>query len=92
MLVLPQLSSEEVVKSYIERIKAIQPVLNCVVECRFEEALKEAKQCDEMLKSPNAPSAETLAKAKPFFGVPFTTKVNFNGSYNNIHDKFPFND
>ena len=62
-------------KSYIERIKAIQPILNCVTENRFEEALKEAKQCDEMLKSSTAPSIEKLAKEKPFFGVPFTTKV-----------------
>ncbi|KAK2585314.1 hypothetical protein KPH14_009997 [Odynerus spinipes] len=69
-----QLSSEEVVRSYIERIKEIQPVLNCVVEERFEEALKEAKICDEILRSPTAPSVQVLAKEKPFFGVPFTTK------------------
>ncbi|KAF7380722.1 hypothetical protein HZH66_014098 [Vespula vulgaris] len=69
-----QLSSEEVVRSYIDRIKEIQPILNCVVEERFEEALKEAKKCDEMLKSPNAPSVQVLAKEKPFLGVPFTTK------------------
>lgn len=71
----PQLSSEEVVKSYITRINEIQPLLNCVCEKRFEEALKEAKKCDELLSSPNGPSAEILAKDKPFFGVPFTTKV-----------------
>ncbi|CAL7947315.1 unnamed protein product [Xylocopa violacea] len=69
-----QLTSEEVVRSYIDRIKEIQPVLNCVVEDRFEDALKEAKKCDDYLKSPNAPSAEVLAKEQPFFGVPFTTK------------------
>ncbi|XP_076232369.1 fatty-acid amide hydrolase 2 isoform X2 [Calliopsis andreniformis] len=69
-----QLTSEAVVQSYIDRIKEIQPVLNCVVEDRFEDALKEAKKCDELLKSPNAPSPEVLAKEKPFFGVPFTTK------------------
>lgn len=62
-------------RSYIDRIKEIQPILNCVVEERFEEALKEAKKCDEMLKSPNAPSVQVLAKEKPFLGVPFTTKV-----------------
>ncbi|XP_015173756.1 PREDICTED: fatty-acid amide hydrolase 2 [Polistes dominula] len=69
-----QLTSEQVVKSYIERIKEIQSILNCVVEDRFEEALLEAKKCDEMLESPNAPSAKVLAKEKPFLGVPFTTK------------------
>ncbi|KAJ8679442.1 hypothetical protein QAD02_015229 [Eretmocerus hayati] len=69
-----QLSSEEVVKSYIDRIKEVQPILNCVTETRFEDALKEAKKCDELLASPNGPSAEVLAKEKPFFGVPFSTK------------------
>lgn len=69
-----QLTSREVVQSYIDRIKEIQPVLNCIVEDRFEEALKEAEKCDDLLKSPNAPSVEVLATEKPFFGVPFTTK------------------
>lgn len=70
-----QLTSEDVVSSYIERIKEIQPILNCMVEDRFEEALEDARKCDKLLKSQNAPSIELLAKEKPFFGVPFTTKV-----------------
>lgn len=69
-----QLTSEQVVQSYIDRIKEIQPILNCIVEERFEDALKEARKCDELLQSQNAPSVEVLAKEKPFFGVPFTTK------------------
>ncbi|XP_031844644.1 fatty-acid amide hydrolase 2-B [Nomia melanderi] len=69
-----QLTSESVIQSYIDRIKEIQPVLNCVVEDRFENALKEAKKCDELLASENAPSPQVLAEQKPFFGVPFTTK------------------
>ncbi|XP_076627098.1 fatty-acid amide hydrolase 2 [Colletes latitarsis] len=69
-----QLTSENVVQSYIDRIREIQPMLNCVVEERFEEALKDAKKCDELLKSKDAPSPQTLAEEKPFFGVPFTTK------------------
>ncbi|XP_054007170.1 fatty-acid amide hydrolase 2 [Hylaeus anthracinus] len=69
-----QLSSESVVQSYIDRIREIQPVVNCVVEERFEAALKEAKKCDELLKSQNAPSPQVLVEKMPFFGVPFTTK------------------
>ncbi|GAB1868875.1 Fatty-acid amide hydrolase 2 [Camponotus japonicus] len=69
-----QLTSEEVISSYIERIKEIQPILNCIVAERFEEALEEARKCDELLKSQDAPSADLLAKEKPLFGVPFTTK------------------
>jgi len=66
-----------VISSYIERIKEIQPILNCIVAERFEEALEEARKCDELLKSQDAPSADLLAKEKPLFGVPFTTKVIF---------------
>ncbi|XP_033227139.1 fatty-acid amide hydrolase 2-A isoform X2 [Belonocnema kinseyi] len=69
-----QLTSEKVVQSYIDRIKEVQPILNPVIENRFEDALKDARKCDEFLKSPEAPSVEILAKEKPFFGVPFTTK------------------
>ncbi|XP_072744853.1 fatty-acid amide hydrolase 2 [Anoplolepis gracilipes] len=69
-----QLTSEEVISSYIERIKEIQPILNCTVAERFTEALEEARKCDELLKSQDAPSADVLAKEKPLFGVPFTTK------------------
>ncbi|XP_077268343.1 fatty-acid amide hydrolase 2-B [Temnothorax americanus] len=69
-----QLTSEDVVTSYIERIKEIQPILNCVVAERFAKALKEARICDELLKSQDAPSVEFLAKEKPLFGIPFTTK------------------
>ncbi|XP_076386772.1 fatty-acid amide hydrolase 2 isoform X2 [Megachile rotundata] len=69
-----QLTSEQVLQSYIDRIREIQPVLNCVVEDRFEDALKEARKCDEFIKSQDASSLQALAKEKPFFGVPFTTK------------------
>lgn len=69
-----QLTSEEVISSYIERIKEIQPILNCIVAERFKEALEEARKCDELLKSQDAPSTDLLAKEKPLFGVPFTTK------------------
>ncbi|XP_026823822.1 fatty-acid amide hydrolase 2-B isoform X2 [Ooceraea biroi] len=69
-----QLTSEDVVSSYIERIKEVQPLLNCTVADLFEEALKEARKCDDLLKSQDAPSVEVLAKEKPLFGVPFTTK------------------
>ncbi|KAK0179938.1 hypothetical protein PV327_005634 [Microctonus hyperodae] len=69
-----KISSEDAVKAYIDRIKKIQPIVNCMTEDRFEEALKEARQCDAILNSPDAPSTAILEKNKPFFGVPFTTK------------------
>lgn len=82
-LKLLQVTATSVVQAYIDRIKEVQPILNCVCEDRFDEALKEARKCDDLLASPNAPSSQVLAEKKPFFGVPFTTKVT-----SNFH-KFP---
>uniref|UniRef100_A0A0P4W2Q6 Amidase domain-containing protein n=2 Tax=Scylla olivacea TaxID=85551 RepID=A0A0P4W2Q6_SCYOL len=68
-----KLTSEEVVKSFIARIKEINPILNCVVDDRFEDALQEAREADELIRLGTMDEA-TLAKTKPFLGVPFTTK------------------
>ncbi|KAJ8942041.1 hypothetical protein NQ318_002795, partial [Aromia moschata] len=68
-----QITSGQVLESFIERIKDANPVLNCVVANRFEEARKEAKAVDDLIKSGTIPE-EKLAKEKPFLGVPFTTK------------------
>lgn len=69
-------------QAYIDRIEVVQPILNCVAEDRFKEALEEARKCDALLASPNAPSTQVLAETKPFFGVPFTTKVEPKSNYN----------
>lgn len=66
-----EITSEVVVQSFIERIKEVNPILNAVVDTRYEDALAEAKEVDKML------SSETLSdieQTKPFLGVPFTTK------------------
>lgn len=68
-----KLTSEEVVKSFIARIKEINPILNCVVDSRFDEALEEAKTVDKLIQS-NSMDEKTLEETKPFLGVPFTTK------------------
>ncbi|XP_068081794.1 fatty-acid amide hydrolase 2 [Anabrus simplex] len=68
-----KVSSVEVVELFISRIKEVNPVLNCVVDERFEEALKEAKQVDELIRS-NIKTVEEIARDTPFLGVPFTTK------------------
>ncbi|KAH0544254.1 hypothetical protein KQX54_001948 [Cotesia glomerata] len=74
MILLKKISSETVVQACIDRIKKIQPVLNCVVENRFTEALNEACECDRILKLADPSTLELLKKEKPLFGVPFTTK------------------
>ncbi|XP_064116184.1 fatty-acid amide hydrolase 2-like isoform X1 [Macrobrachium nipponense] len=71
-----KLTSEEVVRSFIARINEINPILNCVVDNRFEDAITEAKAVDELIRSGHM-SEEELAAKKPFLGVPFTIKDSF---------------
>ncbi|KAL3273273.1 hypothetical protein HHI36_014727 [Cryptolaemus montrouzieri] len=63
----------DVLESFIARIEQINPLLNCVVADRFEEAREEAKKVDELLNS-GSTSEVVLSRDKPFLGVPFTTK------------------
>uniref|UniRef100_A0A1B6C263 Amidase domain-containing protein n=2 Tax=Clastoptera arizonana TaxID=38151 RepID=A0A1B6C263_9HEMI len=68
-----QLSSEKVVISFIERIKQVNPFLNCVVDECFEKAIQDAKEVDNFLNTTTL-SYEGLKTNKPFLGVPFTSK------------------
>lgn len=70
-----ELSSQTIVEAYIERIKEVNPFLNAVVEDRFEEALKEAKLCDEKLKNGEIVTLK-LQTEKPLYGVPVSIKEN----------------
>lgn len=70
---LEQLSSVQVLESFIRRIKEVNPILNCVVDERYDQALKEAAEADALIKSGQY-STEELEKEKPFLGVPITTK------------------
>ena len=63
----------EVVETFIARIKAINPILNCVVDERFEDALQEARNVDKLIES-GTKSVQDMEKDTPFLGVPFTTK------------------
>ncbi|GFX47874.1 fatty-acid amide hydrolase 2 [Trichonephila clavipes] len=68
-----QLSSTEVVKAYINRIKQVQPLVNAIVDERFSEAIQEAREVDEFLKE-TLKTEDELAEEKPFLGVPVTIK------------------
>ncbi|KAJ8967319.1 hypothetical protein NQ317_000970 [Molorchus minor] len=68
-----ELPSEEICKAYIERIKEVNPVINAIVEERFQQALKEAKNVDDYLTKCSL-SEEDLVKIKPLLGVPITVK------------------
>lgn len=59
--------------AFIARIKQVNPLLNCVVDERFEDALQDASKADELIASGEYTADELLAK-KPFLGVPVSTK------------------
>lgn len=66
-----QLRSEEVVRAYIERIKLVNPLINAVVEDRFDAAIEDAKRADNLVQTT---SEFQLIKNYPILGVPFTVK------------------
>jgi len=68
-----EVSSREVVKTHIDRIRRVNPAINAVVRTRFDEALREAEAADRALAAATSP--EALA---PFHGVPCTIKEAFN--------------
>ncbi|WP_085991470.1 amidase [Oceanobacillus senegalensis] len=61
------ITSTEVVQSYIERIKSINPSINALVENRFKEALLESNEVDKNLGEKNG----------PLVGVPISIKEAF---------------
>ena len=63
-----KVSSEEVVKASIDRMKAVNPKLNAVVVDMSKEALKAAKAADKALAKGEA--------VGPLHGVPVTIKIN----------------
>lgn len=67
------MSSEDVVQAYIKRIKEVNPLVNAVVEERFEDALKDAKNVTDYLRTTSL-TEEELQKIKPLLGVPITIK------------------
>ncbi|XP_055631714.1 fatty-acid amide hydrolase 2 [Toxorhynchites rutilus septentrionalis] len=68
-----KLTSVEVMETFIERCKEVNPLLNSVVDERYEAALKDARLADELIASGTL-TEEQLATEKPFLGVPISTK------------------
>ncbi|KAG7189062.1 hypothetical protein KM043_008643 [Ampulex compressa] len=68
-----KVTSETVVKAFVERCKEVNGLLNAVVEERYDDAIAEAKFVDVLIAK--CMDIEDLKlKDKPFLGVPFTTK------------------
>uniref|UniRef100_A0A8D0C3E3 Fatty acid amide hydrolase 2 n=1 Tax=Salvator merianae TaxID=96440 RepID=A0A8D0C3E3_SALMN len=66
----------DVIEAYIERINQVNPLVNAVVKDRFEAALQEAHQVDQLL-SEGHDDEESLQEKFPFLGVPITIKEAF---------------
>lgn len=73
MFWVAQLSSERVVKAFIERCRQVDGRLNAVVEERFAAALEEARRVDASLEAGKM-SVEELRLRTPLLGVPVTVK------------------
>ncbi|XP_076254296.1 fatty-acid amide hydrolase 2-like [Rhynchophorus ferrugineus] len=67
-----KLTCQQVVQTFINRIKEVNPIINAVVDERFSEALKEATAIDDAISIGNI--METDFDNKPLLGIPFTTK------------------
>ncbi|XP_032667905.1 fatty-acid amide hydrolase 2-B-like isoform X2 [Odontomachus brunneus] len=70
---MKKIRCEEVIVAYVERCKEVNPVLNAVVENRYETALREAREIDDFLKSTTI-NETRIAHEKPLLGVPITIK------------------
>lgn len=66
------MSAEEVLRAYIDRAREVNPILNALVDDRFDEALKDAKNADRMVAEK---SIEELEENFPLLGIPFSVKA-----------------
>lgn len=63
------LTSRDITTIYIEHLQHVNPTVNCLVEERFSEALKEAEEADRLLQSGKAEGKLT--------GIPMSMKESF---------------
>lgn len=61
-------SSRDVVAAHIERLRAVEPALNAIVQDRYEDALRDAERVDEQI------AGGVEASLPPLLGVPCTIK------------------
>ncbi|XP_060526887.1 fatty-acid amide hydrolase 2-A-like isoform X2 [Cylas formicarius] len=63
-----EISCENVIQTYVARVREVNPFINAVIEDRFQEALEEARKVDELLTSGNVPAD------RPLLGLPLSVK------------------
>ncbi|KAM9398812.1 fatty-acid amide hydrolase 2-A-like isoform 2-T2 [Salvelinus alpinus] len=71
-----EVTSVEVVQTYIDRIQEINPLINAMVKDRFSLALQEAAQVDKLIEEETG-GEDVLEDRLPLLGVPFTVKEAF---------------
>uniref|UniRef100_A0A8C7XHG4 Fatty acid amide hydrolase 2b n=1 Tax=Oryzias sinensis TaxID=183150 RepID=A0A8C7XHG4_9TELE len=71
-----EVSSVEVVQTFIDRIQEVNPFLNAVVKDRFAAALQEAAQVDKLIEEETG-GEEVLEDRLPFLGVPLSVKESY---------------
>ncbi|XP_050424610.1 fatty-acid amide hydrolase 2-A [Adelges cooleyi] len=70
-----QVSCRHVVECFIQRINQVNPIINAVVDFRYDKALAEADEYDKLIQLADSEDKINLIfDGKPLFGVPFTSK------------------
>lgn len=73
MIRMRQVTSEAVVEAYIERCREVNPLVNAIVEDRFELAIEEAREIDGRIAS-GEKTYEEMERETPLLGLPVTVK------------------
>lgn len=70
-----EVTCRHVVECFIKRIKQVNPILNAVVDTRFDKALVEADEYDKLIElADTEEKIKLIFDGKPLFGIPFTSK------------------
>ncbi|OQR71527.1 fatty-acid amide hydrolase 2-like [Tropilaelaps mercedesae] len=73
-IALGQVKSVDVLRAYIHRISEVNPLINAVVDERFQDALEESKNIDDLIARSDESQRQEILRKKPFLGIPVTTK------------------
>ncbi|XP_022656011.1 fatty-acid amide hydrolase 2-like isoform X2 [Varroa destructor] len=73
-IAIGQVKSVDVLEAYIERILEVNPLINAVIDERFQDALEESRSVDDLIARSDEAQRNEILRKKPFLGVPVTTK------------------
>lgn len=68
-----EITSVEVVTSFVKRCKEVNPMINAIIDEKYHEALEEARRVDELLERNDVDLEDVKAKT-PLLGVPMSVK------------------